>query len=352
MHDCVETKERLVDLVFDELEPEARRRVLVEVESCQDCLAEYRSMTETLRVFDQVVEVSAPDESYWPGYEDRLRARLSQAPLSWKRRLTDWIGSFGALAAWPARPISLAAGLAAILLAVAWWGWQRQRTATTVVNPPIARVSPTPKLESPDKESVIAPASNDVSIAPKNKKFVVPPSGGLSNGLRKPAKAGTTNTVPREERGEKLIEDDVALTGPDQSLIVAPLFTPETIKHFEKAQILLRSFRNASVPKAAAGERRGPDGSIPIDLSYEKEMSRKLLQQNVLLRRDAEMKGNLPTEEALDSLEPFLLDIANLPDNPSLGDLSGIRDRLRRKEMIASLQIASAAPSGPTFVNP
>src|SRR5262249_6002249 len=160
----------------------------------------------------------------------------------------------------------------------------------------------------------------DVSISGNNKKFVVPPSGGQIQKHRIPVNAGTTNKVPREERGGNPLEDDVALTRPDQSLIAASLFTPETIRHFENAQILLRSFRNASAPDTAAGERREPEAPAPIDLTYEKEMSRKLLHQNVLLRRDAEMKGNLPAEEALDSLELFLLDIANLPDNPSLGD--------------------------------
>src|SRR6266511_164547 len=77
MHDCVKTRELLVDLVFDELGPEARRRGLLELEGCPDCLAQYRSMTEALRVFDQVTETAMPDERYWPGYESRLRWRWS-----------------------------------------------------------------------------------------------------------------------------------------------------------------------------------------------------------------------------------------------------------------------------------
>ena len=43
----------------------------------------------------------------------------------------------------------------------------------------------------------------------------------------------------------------------------------------------------------------------------------------------------------LSSLEPFLIDIANLPDKPSSGELGGIRERLQRKELIAALQISS-----------
>ena len=143
---------------------------------------------------------------------------------------------------------------------------------------------------------------------------------------------GKAPSVRREERGGEMVEDVVVSRGSDQSLIAASLFTPETIRHFEKAQLMLRSFRNASGAKSLAA----------TDLAYERQLSRRLLYQNILLRRDAEMKGNLPAEEALSSLEPFLIDIANLPDKPSSGELGGIRERLQRKELIASLQISSA----------
>jgi hypothetical protein len=109
--------------------------------------------------------------------------------------------------------------------------------------------------------------------------------------------------------------------------------------------MMLRSFRNASVAKASRGPARN-------DLDYERQLSRRLLYQNILLRRDAEMKGDLPSEEALSNLEPFLLDIANLPAKPSPDDLRDIKERLRRKELIASLQIASAQPSSPAYQTP
>jgi hypothetical protein len=349
MHDCIETKERLIDLVFDELGPEARRGALAELESCADCLAEYRSMTETLRAFDQVVELNAPDESYWPGYEDRLRERLRQAPPSWKRRWADWIGSFGALAAWPSRPLALAAGLAAILLAFSWWGWQRHRAVTSPLGQDgqIAQASPSPKTGSQENRNTIGTRSNGGNLAPNEKKFVGPPSGGVVAVSQKPDKAGTTNRVRREGRGGNSPMDGVATTRNDQPLIVtASLFAPETIKHFEKAEILLRSFRNASAPRTASSEGPGRDSSL--DLAYEKELSRKLVAQNVQLRQKAEKKGNLPTEEALNNLEPILLDIANLPDKPSADEVRDIQERMRRKELIASLQIASA-PTTTTY---
>jgi hypothetical protein len=334
MHDCVKTRELLVDLVFDELGPEARRRALLELEGCPDCLAQYRSMTEALRVFDQVTDTAMPDESYWPGYETRLRERLRPERPSWTRRLADWIGGFGPL---NVRPLPVAAALALVLLAIGWWTWQRrQAVGPTPGAPYVATKTPTPqpKVESYDEVIANTPKPGEIS----KRRTPVHPRVHLAAARSN----GNAPSVRREERVGKVVQDVVVSRGSDQSLIAASLFTPETIRHFEKAQLMLRSFRNASAAKSLAA----------TDLVYDRQLSRRLLYQNILLRRDAEMKGNLPAEEALSSLEPFLLDIANLPDKPSPGELGGIRERLRRKELIASLQISSARPSAPTYQNP
>jgi hypothetical protein len=330
MHDCMKTSEQLVDLVFDELGPETRWRVLTELADCQSCLAKYQSMTETLRVFDLAAEVTLPAESYWAGYEARLRTRLQQERPNLKQRLAGWVANFGLLTL---RPLQLTAGLAALLLlAVGWWNWQRRQIiAPAPITPEIVRVTPTP----PSKL-----AAQDEAVA------VVLKPGGNSN-KRKPihSKPPEPNGKPTVQ-GAGLLEETVAsgveAVRFEQPQAVNSLFNPETTKHFEKAQLLLRAFRNASVTK----------GSSRIDLAYEKQLSRRLLYQNILLRRDAEMKGNLPAEEALNSLEPFLLDIAHLPDRPSPDDLSGIRERLQRKDVIVALQINATQPTLPTFQNP
>src|SRR5262245_16040022 len=155
MHECLNTREQLVDLIFDELDQETRRRVLLEVESCHDCQIHYRSMTETLSVVDQAVEMAMPDEKYWPGYEAGLRIRLQQERPNLKQRLADWFGGFGILTA---RPLQLAAGMALALLAIGWWWtWQRQHY---VAPPPssgeVVRVTPTPELANKSHNNEIA----------------------------------------------------------------------------------------------------------------------------------------------------------------------------------------------------
>jgi hypothetical protein len=113
------------------------------------------------------------------------------------------------------------------------------------------------------------------------------------------------------------------------SPITNPFVDAETARHIERAQLLLRSFRNT-------------EGNTEFDLAYERQSSQRLLAKNVLLRRAAEAKGNMPIQDLLGSLEPFLLDIANLPDAPSRDDVRVIKARMEKKEIITALQIYSA----------
>ncbi|HYJ46068.1 MAG TPA: hypothetical protein VEV81_05590 [Pyrinomonadaceae bacterium] len=78
MHDCREVERKLIDLVFDELGTNERSRLISEVGQCPDCLAEYESVSGTMRIFDQAVEASLPDESFWPRHGEGLRRRLER----------------------------------------------------------------------------------------------------------------------------------------------------------------------------------------------------------------------------------------------------------------------------------
>ena len=101
----------------------------------------------------------------------------------------------------------------------------------------------------------------------------------------------------------------------------------DTQRHIEQAQNLLRSVRNIQVS----------EDDEEIDVSYEKALSRRLLNENVVLRRDAEMSGKFPVKTLLSSLEPFLIDIANLPDKTSPDDLRVIKERVQKTEIVAAL---------------
>ena len=101
----------------------------------------------------------------------------------------------------------------------------------------------------------------------------------------------------------------------------------DTAKHIEQSQNLLRSIRN--VPVSESDEE--------IDVTYDKALSRRLLNENVVLRRDAEMKAKFPTKTLLTDLEPFLIDIANLPDHARPEDVRAIKERVKKTEIVAAL---------------
>ena len=77
-HDCQANEEGLVDLLFGEAEGGSKATLLEEVVRCETCAGRYRSMAETLRVFDLAAEASPPAEDFWAGYEERLRRRMAQ----------------------------------------------------------------------------------------------------------------------------------------------------------------------------------------------------------------------------------------------------------------------------------
>jgi hypothetical protein len=321
MHDCRNAQEQLIDLIFAELEPAASQRLLAEIKSCRSCLAQYQTMSQTLRVFDQVAERVTPPEEYWPGYEARLRARLAkEEPAGAWQWLKSRLAGFALLPA----PVSVAAvvTLLALLLGGWWWIGQPQKINhnSTIAGPGRKQVEPSPA------PTQTATPQNDVAQDGGDKPKRKPA------GLPRPRRQ--MNLAPVERPTEK--EDVIAQFQPP--VTTSSFITPDTTRHFEKAQLLLRSFRNA-------GGRNADEKEGAVDLDYEKRQSRSLLYQNILLRRDAEAKGNLPAEEVLGALEPLLLDIANLPAKPSRSDARNIKERIARQEMIAVLHTHAAQPA-------
>jgi hypothetical protein len=115
-----------------------------------------------------------------------------------------------------------------------------------------------------------------------------------------------------------VLSSDLAYVDPDEQ---------DTFHHLEQTQNLLRSIRNATVA----------DGDDEIDVTYDKALSQRLLNENVVLRRDAEMKAKFPTKTLLADLEPLLIDIANLPDHARPEEVRAIKERVDKTEIVAAL---------------
>ena len=106
-----------------------------------------------------------------------------------------------------------------------------------------------------------------------------------------------------------------------------------TAMHFDKSETLLRSFRNL---------RLNAEGST-AEVTYERSRAQQLVYQNMMLRREADARGDVQVASLLESLEPILLDISNLPDKPDNDAVRVIRERVERKNIVALLRVNSTA---------
>jgi len=106
-----------------------------------------------------------------------------------------------------------------------------------------------------------------------------------------------------------------------------------TAMHFDKSETLLLGFRNVRLNEPGSAE----------EIAYERKRAQQLVYQNMMLRREAGASGDVQTESLLESLEPILLDIANLPDKPDKDAVRVIRERVERKNIVPLLRVNSMA---------
>jgi Putative zinc-finger len=104
-----------------------------------------------------------------------------------------------------------------------------------------------------------------------------------------------------------------------------------TLSHFEQSELLLRAFRNLRATRAG----RSPE------IAYERRRAQQLLYRNIMLRREADSDGDVQVATLLSSLEPILLDIANLRDRPRTSEVQMIKERVERASLVPLLQVNS-----------
>ena len=107
----------------------------------------------------------------------------------------------------------------------------------------------------------------------------------------------------------------------------------EAASHFEQSELLLRAFRNL----------RPTRGGRTPEIAYERRRAQQLLYRNIMLRREADSDGDVQVATLLGSLEPILLDIANLRDKPRNSEVQTIKERVERTSLVPLLQVNSMA---------
>jgi hypothetical protein len=294
---CLEQLEEYLDA---ELAAEEQEQLSAHLITCADCSAVFGTLTAEQELFaryDREVEV--------PPF---LWTRVAQHSVSENKAPGNgWRMQVARL--FPIHSRSFAGAAAILLLAIAVgvvYLLSREPQAPARV----ASSDQTPRVQSPkenkEQQPAAVPTSTPELVAVKPKRKDRPR-------IDFPTRA-TRTTLDQSD----VLSSDLGYLDMDER---------DTAKHIEQTQMLLRSFRNFPVP----------DSDEEVDVTYDKALSRRLLNENVVLRRDAEMKAKFPTKTLLADLEPFLIDIANLPDQARPEDVRVIKERVQKTEIVAAL---------------
>jgi hypothetical protein len=73
MHNCKATRNKLVDLALKRTD---QSQVPAEFAQCAACREEFASLRNALRSTEVTMWLAEPADNFWPGYHERLRARL------------------------------------------------------------------------------------------------------------------------------------------------------------------------------------------------------------------------------------------------------------------------------------
>lgn len=317
------------DLIEGELDKQKMERVNSHLIACLHCSAYYKMAEQEKEIYDGYLTTVEPSPDLWTKLQAKINAEhqvISRTPeiipaRGWKAGISGWFRLYPAL------------GMAAALIV---FGGALLRLAPHKNNPGILAekksghtpaVSETKENKSPDsaiknESSEISASANAVKVNYKNESLNRKTDNPATNKL---AALRSLKANKQIITGDKRPPVEIQ---PNEKQLQLSALENAAARQIEKTELLLRSFRNA---------RPVEDGSV-YDVGYEKQQARKLLEKNVQLRQIAENFGDLYTQEILDKVEPLLLDIANLENNPLPEKVLDIKARVKNQNIIASLQ--------------
>jgi len=273
---CEVFSELLEEYLDGELAPQDREQVEAHLFACIECSESFAALTAEQELFARYDrELELP-----PFLWTRIAAHTNTPKRSWFRSLVG--------------KTSLAGALAVLLIAIV--------------------IGIVYKLSKPEAPTPVVATTHSPSASPDPLPKSVQPASPKRE--RKPKSRVKLPPVVTDQ--SDVLSSELAYLDMDEQ---------DTALHIEQSKILLRSIKNVQIS----------DTDEEIDVTYDKALSRRLLNENVVLRRDAEMKAKFPTKTLLADLEPFLIDIANLPDRARPQDVREIKERVQKTEIVAAL---------------
>ncbi len=299
--------EKISSLIDGELPQSEAREVERHVLNCGEC-EQLRADFLNLRS-----QIAAFESSLQPAVQNRELKKILATERRVPARRLQW--SFGTQAVAFATLLVVGAIIGLVL-------YQSSKTQKPIGQDHIAVQQPSPvptasteKAKEPEPQDSPEPARNTEQPAPNKEEKET-----------RPKPATPRRPLAREPKpGEQFASIPERVRSADAETMTA--------MHFEKSEMLLRAFRNVRLNEPGTN----------ADVSYERKRAQQLVYQNMMLRREADAAGDVQISSLLESLEPILLDIANLPDRPDADSVRVIRERVERKNIVALLQVNSTA---------
>jgi hypothetical protein len=282
--------------------------------TCAGCTSEFEALTAEQEIFARYDRELNISPSMWHEIAARTAPVSRQVDASARPGLGEWFaGLFAASRFGYAFAGALAVAFIAVVFGLMYLSIHQQPSQGPVA------------INGRQNNTPVTPSGSDATIAPGPVT-----SGSPGEGIAPPRNEGmvASRRTPKHTGGLKKMDDSGVLFA---DVAYSDLEERDTAEHIRQAENLLRSIRNLQASDDDS------QGDSEIDVSYEKVMSRRLLSQNAVLLQDAEAAGKFPTKELLKDLEPFLTDIANLPDKTTANQLRVIKDRVQKTEIVAAL---------------
>jgi hypothetical protein len=295
---CEVCQELLEEYLDGELSAGEQEEISSHLITCADCSASFSTLTAEQELFTRYDRELEVPPFLWTRIAQHTVAAKNTPRLGWREHLADIFATGPFVTG-----LAIVLFVVAVLVGINNIDWNQAAKGDPVLAPPRA----TPE--------------NQIYFARQEEKNLTTPTTEKSQKLL--ASAPRPKRKIRPAVRVTIDESDVLST----DLGYLGIEDRETAKHLEKTQNLLRSIRNVPVS----------DSDEEIDVTYDKALSRRLLNENVVLRRDAEMKAKFPTKSLLADVEPFLIDIANLPDHARAEDVRVIKERVQKTEIVAAL---------------
>ena len=286
--------EKVSSLIDGELSPTEAREVERHLLGCNDCQqlrADFLNLRSELTNFETSLQ---------PAVQNRALKKILGTERRAPARRLQW--SFG----------TQAVAFATLALVAAIIGLFVYRSSKQPVHPQeqVAIRTPSPSPSASVEPSKPAPESKDKEESTPRRT----PPAPVKRPLVRDPKPG---------------EQFASVSDPVRSADAQTM----TAMHFEKTETLLVAFRNV---------RLNEPGSA-TEVEYERKRAKQLVYQNMMLRREADAAGDVQISSLLESLEPILIDIANLPNRPDEDSVRVIRERVERKNIVPLLRVNSTA---------